>query len=193
MIILRQKAYSDYSFDDYLKEYKDWERQEKRKSKDKESSTPIYDRYLHNLTPGQAKVIREEDKDRKKLNLRPYIEKVEREHGYKYGSLERPLDYEDEEKTVEDFKKSNSLKNKVTGGGFGGSLGFLGGVLAGSLKTKNADKSVLLGLAGAGLGTAAGILAGKKIGEKKDEKLIREALRERNRESDIKFKKKKKK
>ncbi len=176
MIILRQREFSEAG-----------------KRKDRESGTPIYDRYLHNLTPGQAKVVREEDKDRKKLNLRPYIEKAEKEHGYKYGSLKRPIDYEDEEKTVEDFKRSNSLKNKVTGGGLGGSLGFLGGVLAGSLKTKNADKSVLLGLAGAGVGTAAGVLAGKKIGEKKDEKLIREALKERNRESDIKFKKKKKK
>ena len=193
MILLRQKSFSkDEEFEDWWREYKRWEKEEERrlKKKIKESKTPIYDEYLHNLTPSQARVVKEEDRDRKRLNLDPYIEKVERERGYKYRSLKRPLDYENEEKTVEAFKKSNSLKNKVGGALAGGSLGFLGGALAGSLKTKSANKSALLGLAGAGLGTAAGILAGKKIGEKKDEKLIREALSERDKESKIKFKKK---
>ena len=90
-------------------------------SKD-DSKTPIYDKYLHNLSKGQARYLRSEDNDRKKLNLEPYIQDVEKKHGYEYKSLKRPIDYEDESKTVEDFKKSNQLKNKVAGGTIGGGL-----------------------------------------------------------------------
>ena len=63
---------------------------------------------------------------------------------------------------------------------------------AGAIKTKNSDKALLAGLAGAGLGTLAGIKVGKTVGGKKDERLIKEALEERRKESETKFKKRSK-
>lgn len=193
MIILRQRSFSKPDYNEYWQEYKDWEKQEnkrqkkqeKEKKKLEESRTPIYDKYLYtNLSKGQAKSTREEDNDRRKLYLQPYIDEIEKRRGVKMG---RPTDYEDEEKTISEFKKSNQKKNRILGGLTGGSLGFLGGITAGTIKTKNPDKAILAGLAGAGIGSLAGAGISKSILGKKDEKLIKEALEERRNESRAKF------
>lgn len=193
MILLRQRLFSKSNYDEFWQDYKDWEKQENRRQKKlekekkklAESRVPIYDKYLYtNLSNNQARYTREEDNDRKKLYLQPYVEEVEKRHGVKMG---RPFDYDDDEKTIKDFKKSGEKNNKLVGSLAGGSLGFLGGIAAGSLKTKNSDKAILAGLAGAGIGALVGTKAGKSILGKKDEKLIKEALEERRKESEIKF------
>lgn len=194
MIILRKLFSTNWG--EELEEYKRWEKaeekrkkaMEKREKKIKESKTPIYDDYIYrHLSKSQAKNVKDEDNSRKRLDLEPYLQKVEKQHGMEYKSLKRPIDYEDKEKIVEDFKKVNGNGRKVAGGTIGGALGMIGGMTAGALKTKNSNKAILAGLAGAGLGTLAGAKIGDHVFKKKDEKLIREALEERKRESDIKF------
>lgn len=116
MIILRQRLFSEFNYDEFWQEYKDWEKQENRRRKKlekerkklAESRTPIYDKYLYtNLSNSQTKYTREEDNDRKKLYLQPYIDEIEKRHGVKMGS---PTDYDEEERTISEFKKSNQKK-----------------------------------------------------------------------------------
>jgi len=164
-------------------------REEERIKELSKYTAPIHDTWEKNLSKGQREHLREEEKDRGKLDLYPYLRKLEKDHKLPSGSV-KAFDYDRDEDIIKDFKNSRRKSGRIGSGLVGGTLGTMAGIAHGAIKHKSQDKAVLHGLGGAAIGTAAGLLAGGKISDKYNGKLIKEALENRKQESEIKLKKK---